>query len=86
MGIYTTPHHPFPIHHLPPVAVVGLDKTTYLADEGVGQVEVCALVHSSSSRSADCPANFSFEITVASSDGSAGNSVSVVYNVTLPTT
>ena len=53
------------------VAVVGLEETFYRVSEGVGFVEVCAIVYHPNGNLA-CPIDFAFEIDFSTSDGSAG--------------
>ena len=52
-----------------PGAVVGLQRTFYQVSEGVGVVEVCAIVHSPV---VDCPIEFPFDVTLSTLNGSAG--------------
>ena len=51
------------------VAVVGLERTFYQVSENVGVVEVCAVVYSPV---IECPIQFSFNLQLTTSDGSAG--------------
>ena len=55
-----------------------MEYPVYSVSEGEGGVEMCAVIQSASNRSADCHVNFAFEVTVASSDDTAGNFMSVV--------
>ena len=50
-------------------AVVGLEDTFYRVSEGVGFVEVCAIVYHPVF---ECPIDFSFDVDFSASDGSAG--------------
>ena len=51
------------------VAVVGLERTFYNVSEDVGLVEVCAIVYSPT---IDCPINFPFDVSLSTSDNTAG--------------
>ena len=53
------------------VAVVGLEETFYRVSEGVGFVEVCAVVYRPNGN-LECPIDFAFEFYFSTSDGSAG--------------
>ena len=53
----------------PPDAVVGLEKTFYQVSEDVGVVEVCVIVYSPT---IVCPIEFPFNVTLNTTDGSAG--------------
>ena len=53
---------------------MGLEQTVYTADEGDGSVEVCAVVYSPD---LDCPIEFSFDVSLSASDGSAGNNTDI---------
>ena len=53
------------------VAVVGLEETFYRVSEGVGFVEVCAIVYSPNGN-LECPIDFAFGVHFSASDGSAG--------------
>ena len=55
-----------------PAAVVGLEETFYRVSEGVGFVEVCAIVYSPNGNLV-CPIDFAFEVDFSTSDGNAGN-------------
>ena len=57
------------------MAVVGLEKTFYRTTEGVGVVEVCAVVYSPS---ITCPIEFPFNILLQTADGSAGATLHIV--------
>ena len=48
---------------------MGLERTVYSVSEHVGAVEVCAIVYSPT---IDCPIVFSFNVSLSSSDSSAG--------------
>ena len=48
---------------------MGLERTFYQVSDGVGVVEVCAIVHSPV---IDCPIEFQFNVTLSTLDGSAG--------------
>ena len=50
-------------------AVVGLERTLYSVSEDVGVVEVCAIVYSPI---IDCPIAFSFNVSLSTSDSTAG--------------
>ena len=50
-------------------AVVGLERTLYSVSEDVGVVEVCAIVYSPT---IDCPIAFSFDVSLSTSDNTAG--------------
>ena len=62
------------------VAVVGLEKTFYRTTEGLGVVEVCAVVYSPS---ITCPIEFPFSILLQTADGSAGAFVYFNNNYTV---
>ena len=51
-----------------PEAVVGLEQTLTRVSEGVGVVEVCAVVYNVR----DCPIQLPFDVKLASRNGSAG--------------
>ena len=55
---------------LPPVLVVGLERTSYQITEDVGVVEVCAVVHKPN---ITCPHELFFNVSLSTSDESAGN-------------
>ena len=48
---------------------MGLERTFYQVSEGVGVVEVCAIVHSPV---IVCPIEFQFNVTLSTVDGTAG--------------
>ena len=48
---------------------MGLERTLYSVSEDVGVVEVCAIVYSPT---IDCPITFSFDVSVSTSDSTAG--------------
>ena len=50
-------------------AVVGLERTLYSVSEDVGVVEMCAIVYSPTIA---CPIAFSFDVSVSTSDNTAG--------------
>ena len=50
-------------------AVVGLEKTIYRVSEYVGVLEVCAIVYSPT---VDCPIVFPFDVSLSTSDNTAG--------------
>ena len=54
------------------MAVVGLEQTFYMVSEGVGFVEVCAIVYHPNGNF-ECPIDFAFDVDFSTSDGSAGN-------------
>ena len=55
--------------HSSPVAVVGLEMTSYSTREDFVMIEVCAeVLHPE----LDCPVFFPFSITFSTADGSAG--------------
>ena len=58
------------------VAVVGLEETVYNVSEGVGAVELCAVVFIPTIDE-DCPISFQFEVNLLSNNGSAGITVYV---------
>ena len=51
------------------VAVVGLERTFYLATEGVQELELCVTVHRPRIK---CPIAFPFDISLFSSDNTTG--------------
>ena len=51
--------------------VVGLEQTFYQTAEGVGTVEVCAVVYSPNGSLA-CPIDFAFSVELQTRDGDAG--------------
>ena len=59
-----TPH--FGMDEPPPVAVVGLEQTTYQVDEGTCEVEVCVEVKTTS---LDCTITFPISVTFTTVDG-----------------
>ena len=56
-------------HTFTSVAVVGLERTFYNVSEDVGLVEVCAIVYSPT---IVCPINFPFDVSLSTSDNTAG--------------
>lgn len=48
---------------------MGLERTLYSVSEDVGVVEVCAYVYSPT---IDCPIEFPFNVSLSTTDGSAG--------------
>ena len=48
---------------------MGLERTLYSVSEDVGVVEVCAIVYSPT---IDCPITFPFNVSLSTSNGSAG--------------
>ena len=50
-------------------AVVGLEKTIYSVSEYVGVLELCAIVYSPT---VDCPIVFPFDVSLSTSDNTAG--------------
>ena len=58
-----------PIHTFTSEAVVGLERTFHEVSEDVGVVEVCAIVYSPT---IDCPIAFPFDVSVSTSDNTAG--------------
>ena len=50
------------------MAVVGLERISHQVSEDVGVVEVYAIVYGQ-----NCPINFAFNVSLSTSDGSAGN-------------
>ena len=52
-----------------PVARVGLERTLYNVSEGVGVVELCAVVYEPN---ITCPIQFPFEVRLSTADGTAG--------------
>ena len=71
--IYYT-HHTFTSE-----AVVGLERTFYSVSEDVGVVEVCAIVYSPT---IDCPIAFPFNVSLSTSEGSAGKCCDEYYFIT----
>ena len=61
-------------------AVVGLEETFYRVSEGVGFVEVCAIVYHPNGNLA-CPIDFAFEADFSTSDGSAGSVTVEFHNI-----
>ena len=60
------------------VAVVGMGMMSYTVTEDEGaMVEVCAIVHSPSDTSSNCPIQFSFNVAGISTNnnGTAGNTI-----------
>ena len=53
------------------MAVVGLERTFYLVSEETHELELCVNVHSPS---IECPIEISFNISIFTSDNTAGNS------------
>lgn len=51
-------------------ATVGLEQTVYVVSEDGTSVEVCAVVYSPD---VDCPIEFSFDVSLSTRNGSAGN-------------
>ena len=49
-------------------AVVGLEQTFFRVSEGIGVVEICAIV---SFPDVDCPIKFPFEVNLSTRDGTA---------------
>ena len=65
--------------YIPSAVTVHIEYPAYSVSEGEGVVEVCDVIQSTSNRSADYPVNnYAFEVTVASSDDTTGNFISVV--------
>ena len=54
------------------MAVVGLERTFYQIMEGVGVVEVCAIVYQPDG-GITCPIAFPFDVSLSTFDGTAGN-------------
>ena len=52
-----------------PGARVGLERTFYSVSEGVGVVELCAVVYEPN---ITCPIEFPFNISLSTADGTAG--------------
>ena len=60
-------------HCLFPSAVnVRLDAGTYAVAEDVGSLEVCANLESPNTPGSGCPVNFAVQVSLTSSDGTAG--------------
>ncbi|CAI8022911.1 hypothetical protein GBAR_LOCUS13419, partial [Geodia barretti] len=59
----------WPMMHTGP-GVVGLEQTFYTTSEGVGTVEVCAVVYSPNGSLA-CPIDFAFSVELQTRDGDA---------------
>ena len=55
---------------------MGLERTSFNVSETVGVVEVCAIVYSPT---IDCPFNFPFDVSLSTSDNTAGMFFSVVH-------
>ena len=53
----------------PAEAVVSLKQTLHICDEDVGKVEICAVVISPS---IDCPITFEFNLSLSTTDDTAG--------------
>ena len=51
--------------------MVGLEETFYRVSEGVGFVELCAIMYRPNGNF-ECPIDFAFEVDFSISDGSAG--------------
>ena len=52
------------------VAVVGLELTEFSVDEGVGTVNICAIVRQPAGL--DCPIDFPFDVELFTEDRTAG--------------
>lgn len=58
------------------MAAVGLENTFYQVSEGMGMLQVCAIVYNPS---VPCPVNFAFDVSLStnsdcsSTEGSAGD-------------
>ena len=52
------------------MAVVGLEQTFFSVSEGVGVVELCAIVYEPN---IICPIEFPFNVRLQTRDGTAGN-------------
>ena len=61
--------------YIPPVAVVGLERTFYSISEDVGAVEVCAVV---TRPNIDCPIEFTFTIHISTVNETAGCSYNYI--------
>ena len=59
------------------VTVVGLELTEFSVDEGVGTVEICAIVRQPAGL--DCPIDFPFDVELFTEDRTAG----ITYTCTL---
>ena len=55
---------------------MGLNQSFYQVSEDVGMVEVCAIV---TSPSIDCPIQFPFNISLSTTDGTAGTYTFYTY-------
>ena len=55
-------------------ALVGLERTLYNVSEGVGIIEVCAVVFQPTT---DCPITSAFSVALVTRDGSAGTTPTV---------
>ena len=62
----------------PTVAEVGLERTIYTVSEDVGVAEVCAIV---TNPDLPCPIEFSFTVTLATLDGTAGRCMLILVYV-----
>ena len=71
LGIYS-------LHILTSEAVVGMEKTIYSVSKNVGFVEVCAILYSPT---IDCPITFPFDVSLSTSDRTAGWFVECSLNV-----
>ena len=58
-----------PLSCLCPAARVGLERTFYSVSEGVGVVELCAVVYEPD---ITCPIEFPFNVSLSTADGTAG--------------
>ena len=56
------------LYNIHPVAVVGLEQTFFRVSEGVGLVELCAIV---SFPDVECPIHFPFKVNLSNRDGTA---------------
>ena len=66
MSLSCTFHYLYTSFESPPVALVGLEQTTYQVDEGTCEVEVCVEVNTTSQ---ECAIPFPFNITFTTVDG-----------------
>ena len=60
--------------------MVGLERTFDQVSEGVGVVEVCVIVDSPS---VECPIQFSFDVRLSTTNGTAGELITIILIVIL---
>ena len=59
----------YSLHTFISEAVVGLERTIHSVSEYVGVLELCAIVYSPS---VDCPIEFPFDVSLSTSENTAG--------------